>query len=73
MKKLFLILIALGSVASIFSGCETVEPWEKGDLAQYSMLSDRDSLENTMSEHVYYTREAANGGNGVGGGGCGCN
>jgi len=57
----------------LFWGCDTVEPWEKGALAQYTMLADRDPLDPTMAEHIYYTREASHGGGGVGGGGCGCN
>ena len=66
------LLIALSSV--VLSGCATnVQPWERGTLADYSMRSDRDPLENTLQEHVYFTREAAAGGRGVGGGGCGCN
>ena len=60
-------------LGSIFWGCDTVEPWEKGALAQYTMLPERDPLERSMSDHVFYTREAAHGGSGVGGGGCGCN
>ena len=54
-------------------GCGTVEPWERGKLAQYSMEPDRDPLDTAMAEHVFYTREAGHGGSGVGGGGCGCN
>jgi hypothetical protein len=37
------------------------------------MRSDRDPLDTVLSEHVHFTREAASGGRGVGGGGCGCN
>jgi hypothetical protein len=50
-----------------------VEPWERGQLAEYSMRADRDPFDDSMQEHVYFTREAAAGGRGVGGGGCGCN
>lgn len=55
------------------SGCATVQPWERGTLSDYTMRPDRDPMSNTMYEHVYFTREAAAGGTGVGGGGCGCN
>jgi hypothetical protein len=55
------------------SGCATVQPWERGTLADYTMRPDRDPLEDLLSEHVYFTREASAGGRGVGGGGCGCN
>ena len=55
------------------AGCASVEPWQRGDLADYTMRPDRDPLEDTFREHVFFTREAASGGRGVGGGGCGCN
>lgn len=73
MKRKLGIALLIAGLGSIFSGCDTVEPWEKGALAQYSMLADRDPLDTSMADHVYYTREAAMGGSGVGGGGCGCN
>jgi hypothetical protein len=73
MKKNKFKLFIVCSLALTLWGCDSVEPWEKGALAQYSMLGDRDPLDGTMADHVYYTREAAMGGSGVGGGGCGCN
>jgi hypothetical protein len=54
-------------------GCATVEPWQRGNLADFAMLPDRDPLYRAMTEHIYFSREASNGGRGVGGGGCGCN
>ena len=54
-------------------GCASVNPWERGSLADYTMRPDRDPLDDTFREHVFFTREAASGGRGVGGGGCGCN
>lgn len=65
------LLLLLGALAG--SGCAVVQPWQRGDLADETMRPDRDPLEITFSEHVYFTREAASGGRGVGGGGCGCN
>lgn len=68
------VLVVFGIIAmGIFSGCKTVKPWERGVLADDSMRNDRDPIANSMSEHIYYSREAAAGGHGVGGGGCGCN
>ena len=55
------------------NGCTTVEPWERGNLADYTMQADRDALHLTMSEHIHFSREGSTGGRGVGGGGCGCN
>ena len=42
-------------------------------MTDYTMRPDRDPLSDMFAEHVYFTREAAAGGRGVGGGGCGCN
>jgi hypothetical protein len=57
------------------SGCTTVkvQPWERGALADYTMRPDRDPIATAMAEHTYFSREAATGGRGVGGSGCGCN
>lgn len=60
-------------VAGLLAGCGTVEPWDRETLADYTMRPDRDPLANSLADHVYFTREAASGGRGVGGGGCGCN
>jgi hypothetical protein len=65
--------LALTGLAGFLGGCATVEPWERGNLADYTMRPDRDALNVAMSEHVYFSREASTGGRGVGGGGCGCN
>ncbi len=64
---------ALMLIALAYSGCATVEPWQRGNLADYTMRADRDPLTNAMTEHIYFSREASSGGRGVGGGGCGCN
>ena len=53
--------------------CTEVQPWQRGKLADYTMRPDRDALALTLGEHVYFSREAATGGRGIGGGGCGCN
>jgi hypothetical protein len=60
-------------LASLFSGCQTVQPWERGVMADYTMRADRDPLHDAMSEHIYFSRESSSGGRGVGGSGCGCN
>lgn len=61
------------ALVSLLNACTAVQPWEKGTLADYTMRPDRDPLSDMMYEHVYFTREAAAGGRGVSGGGCGCN
>lgn len=73
-----LLLLALCSAAGILSGCSTmqtahVKPWERSYLADPSMDPNRDPLASALLDHVYFSREQASGGTGVGGAGCGCN
>ena len=72
MKRL-LFLSALGALLSFAGGCANVQPWERDALADYGMRPNRDLLTTTIREHLWFSREAANGGRSVGGGGCGCN
>ncbi len=72
LSRLVFLLIATAGFLFLF-GCTTVQPWERGYLADYTMRSDRDALHVGMNEHIYFSREASSGGRGVGGGGCGCN
>jgi len=67
-----LLLVVIVSVAS---GCvyQNVKPWERDILAQDKMKLEPNPIESALDEHVYFSKEAANGGQGVGGGGCGCN
>jgi hypothetical protein len=58
------------------TGCATLQPpkpWEKDRLARPEMQFDADSLDAKLTQHIYDSKEAATGGNSVGGGGCGCN
>ena len=71
--RLTLLLLTLGALGLCTSGCANVKPWERGTLADYTMRSDRDALWTAAMEHIWFSREAAYGGRGVGGGGCGCN
>lgn len=72
-------LLALGIIAAALgSGCTNanlvrVKPWERATLADATMRPDRDPLATAMGEHIYFSRESASGGRGVGGSGCGCN
>jgi hypothetical protein len=68
------LVLALGSIAlACGSGCANVQPWQRGKLADYTMQPDRDPLGQGQMEHIWFSREQASGGRGVGGGGCGCN
>lgn len=73
MARMLFIMVVLAAAALGGAGCASVEPWERGRLAEYGMRADRDPFDDSLQEHVYFTREAAAGGRGVGGGGCGCN
>jgi hypothetical protein len=57
------------------AGCSSlgVEPWERDLLAKDSMQLSPDYFDNFYDEHIYFSKEASSGGQGVGGGGCGCN
>jgi hypothetical protein len=72
MKVLAMLVLALLAL----QGCtlvQTVEPWQKGNLAKPEMTFDDDQLERGYKEHIYSSKEASAGGSGLGGGGCGCN
>ena len=72
MKTRHLLLLALVAASGLLTGCVNVQPWERGNLADPTM-SASSPLDGMMSEHMWFSREAASGGAGVGGGGCGCN
>jgi hypothetical protein len=61
----------------LLSGCSNVEPWvkpyERANLADPAMKSDRDPVSNAYINHVREAREGARGASGGSGGGCGCN
>jgi hypothetical protein len=71
--KTLLRSVLLLATASAMVGCANVKPWQRGTLADYTMRGDRDPLTDSLNEHLWFSREAASGGRGVGGGGCGCN
>lgn len=52
---------------------EKVQPWERSILARDDMQLEHDAMQTYSDEHIYFSKEAAAGGRGVGGGGCGCN
>lgn len=76
-------IAVLALLALSLQGCATmkdfgknlgkVEAFEKGDLAKEPMTFGGMPLESKFHEHIYASKENASGGNGVGGGGCGCN
>ena len=73
MKINKLILLLTLAVLAATTGCQHVKPWQRGTMADYTMRGDRDPLTVGFMEHIWFSREEASGGRGVGGGGCGCN
>lgn len=71
MKKTLLLVL----LASVASGCSSlgVKPWERDLLAKKQMAPDPYPVESGLDDHIYFSKEAAAGGRGFGGGGCGCN
>ena len=70
MRLAFVASLALALCACSFA---PPKPWEKGTLARPDMQFDYDRLDAKTQQHIYTSKEAATGGYGVGGGGCGCN
>jgi hypothetical protein len=60
------VLIGLG-------GCAGVEAWDRDVLARPDMQIVSEPIEAAADEHIYFSKEASSGGQGFGGGGCGCN
>ena len=69
-------LLCIGMLCAL-GGCAFPEPWvkpyERERLADPIMKLQRESLAAKHNEHVREVREGSRGGNGVQGGGCGCN
>jgi hypothetical protein len=59
----------------LLGGCASPlpKPWQKQHLARPEMAMDADVLEQRNTLHIYASKENSSGGQGVGGGGCGCN
>ena len=57
----------------IVTGCTSVEPWERGNLARPEMQLDPDPLGTALQSQVHESKEASSGGTKSAGAGCGCN
>jgi len=59
----------------LFSGCiKEVKPWQKATHAKATMQDGGlDTLTTAFEDHIYFSKEATKAGNGISGGGCGCN
>lgn len=67
--RIFTLVLLTGMLAA----CEAVPAYQRGDLARQEMAFDADPLESRLNQHIYFSKEASTGGNGVAAGGCGCN
>lgn len=66
------VLSACSTAGDILSISE-VKPWERGTLARDDMQLVNDPMEQSVDDHIYFSKEASTGGVSVQGGGCGCN
>lgn len=70
------LLLGVASLLAL-AGCGSVQPWvkpyEREHLADPIMAWDSNALVTGYITHVHENREAAKGGTGTTGGGCGCN
>jgi hypothetical protein len=73
--KLKMAMAVFSVLASVLfaSGCQPVQAWERGILAKPEMAVDANPMETTLNNHIYFSKEASNGGHSATGGGCGCN
>lgn len=69
-RILFVVFIA--AAACVAGGCATVQPWQRGRLADRCMVFDADGSQVAYMTHWQEAREASAGGYGVQSGGCGC-
>jgi hypothetical protein len=69
--RIAIVLICLVSMG----GCSAigVKPWQRDILAKPEMALTANPLDAAIDDHIYFSKEASNGGRSFGGGGCGCN
>jgi hypothetical protein len=66
-------LLLTVAILLMISGCSTVKPWERGNLAQDIMAWQPDPLKASLDNHIHFSKEGSSGGGRAAGGGCGCN
>jgi hypothetical protein len=67
-----LVFVLATAAALAAGGCATVQPWQRGRLADPNMLFDADGSQTAYMAHWQEAREASSGGYGTQSGGCGC-
>jgi hypothetical protein len=73
MERNALVFLAILTLPGGCTSMQAVQPWERDLLAKDSMQLVPDYFDNFFDEHIYFSKESSSGGQGVGGGGCGCN
>ena len=69
-RRFVVSILAAASVTA--GGCATVQPWQRGRLADPCMIFDADANRVAYMTHYQEAREGSAGGYGVQSGGCGC-
>ncbi len=74
-RSRLILAVAAAAGAAFASGCAPVgvNVWERDILAKEEMQPDHDSVDRSVDDHIYFSKEASSGGRSFGGGGCGCN
>jgi len=49
---------ALAAAGFLLTACQTVQPWERGTLADRTMRGDRDPLADAQRKHIFFSRES---------------
>lgn len=75
MKTRSAVVLAILCGAMLASGCSSlgVKPWERDVLSRQDMLLNGGSIDDSIDDHLYFSKEASSGGRSFAGGGCGCN
>ena len=66
-------LLLCFSLLAMTACTPSLSAWERGNLAKPQMALETEALDSELMKHMFSSKEAASGGYGVGGGGCGCN
>jgi hypothetical protein len=67
-----MLVLLVSAAACVAGGCATVQPWQRGRLADRCMVFNADGNQVAYMTHWQEAREASSGGYGVQSGGCGC-
>lgn len=67
------VLITVSGCSTNSSGSWGVDPWDRDLLAKPEMAINSSPLDQSIDDHIYFSKEASSGGRSFAGGGCGCN